>query len=69
MIPLAGNVAWAILPPGTACWLYLVRGQLIVFTLGILATLGALVCLLFDSRRVSGPAKRNWKYVEKTALM
>jgi len=56
---LASYIVWAILPPGKALWFYFVRGQLIVFGLGILAMLGALIGLLLYSRRIAGIAERK----------
>jgi DNA-binding CsgD family transcriptional regulator len=56
---LASYVVVAFLPRGQAVWVWIVRAQLGVFILGVLAILGVLIVLLFGSRKIANPAERK----------
>lgn len=56
---LISYVAWAVLPSGNALRPWLLRGELAVFGLGVLAMLGALAGLIFHSRKIRDAAERK----------
>ena len=56
---LASYVVVAFLPRGQAAWLWIVRAQLGVFVLGVLAILGVLIVLILGSRKIANPAERK----------
>jgi DNA-binding CsgD family transcriptional regulator len=58
-ILLASYVVGGALPRGSASRLWLARGQLAVFGLGVLAMLGVLLRLLLDSRNIPDAAERK----------
>ncbi|MGB8958949.1 MAG: helix-turn-helix transcriptional regulator [Candidatus Aminicenantales bacterium] len=56
---LASYVVTGLLPRGSALWIWIVRAQLVVFVLGILAILRVLLSLVLDSRKIRNSAERK----------